>query len=125
MFRVCFVFMCVFLFIIIQVKFLGETSAGKSTLINKILEKRIFKGRNNESTSTICKIRNSAKTRILTESMTGQIDETDLTEKDDVEKALRDSLKKLTDMTSSKECIHFRSVDIGFPIPFLKVNFTH
>lgn len=57
--------------------------------------------------------------------MTGQIVETDLTEKDDVERALRDSLKKLTDMTSSKECIHFRSVDIGFPIPFLKVNFTH
>ncbi|XP_052691975.1 uncharacterized protein LOC128170024 [Crassostrea angulata] len=100
----------------------GETSAGKSTLINKILEKRIFKGRNNESTSTICKIRNSAKTRILTESMTGQIDETDLTEKNDVEKALRDSLKKLTDMTSSEECIHFRSVDIGFLIPFLKDN---
>lgn len=117
--------MSVFLFIIIQIKILGETSAGKSTLINKILEKRIFKGRNNESTSTICKIRNSAKTRILTESMTGQIDETDLTEKDDVEKALRDSLKKLTDMTSSEECIHFRSVDIGFPIPFLKVNFAH
>lgn len=100
----------------------GETSAGKSTLINKILGMRIFKGRNKESTSTICKIRNLAKTRILTESMTGQVEEIDLTEKNDAEKALRASLKKLADMTCSKEGITLRSVDIGFPIPFLKVD---
>lgn len=117
--RAC--FWCVYVLISIS----GETSAGKSTLINKILGMRIFKGRNNESTSTICKIRNSASTRIITESMTGQIKETDLTETNDTEKALRDYLKNLTDMTSSKESMQYRSVDIGFPIPFLKVNITH
>lgn len=100
----------------------GETSAGKSTLINKILGMKIFKGRNQESTSTICKIRNLAKTRIITESMTGQVEEIDLTEANDAEKALRKSLKKLTDMTYSREGITLRSVDIGFPIPFLKVD---
>lgn len=99
----------------------GETSAGKSTLINKILGMKIFKGRNQESTSTICKIRNLAKTRIITESMTGQVEEIDLTEANDAEKSLRESLKRLTDMTYSED-ITLRSVDIGFPIPFLKVG---
>lgn len=108
-------------------QFSGETSAGKSTLINKLLEKRIFKGRNNESTSTICSIRNSDRIKITTKRITGEMVDTDLTEKCDLEtkegvKILRDFLKNLTDMTSSAESVHFQSVDIGFPIPFLKVH---
>lgn len=107
---------------------LGETSAGKTTLINKILQKKIFKRRNVESTSTICKIRNSERVRIITESSTGQIEETDLTDRCDLAtskgvKVLRDYLKDLTDMTSSKRSKdYFRSVDIGFPISFLMVK---
>lgn len=106
---------------------LGETSAGKSTLINKILEKRIFKGRILESSSTICKIRNSERIKIITECDTGEIEETDLTDKCELGsekgvKVLRDSLKKVTDMTLSMKSIHHRSVDIGFPIPFLMVR---
>lgn len=112
------VFVDVYVFISIS----GETSAGKTTLINKILGMKIFKARNKESTSTICKIRNLARTRIITENMTGKIEETVFREPYDTEKALRDSLKKLTEKKSSKESIEFRSVDIGFPIPFLKVN---
>ncbi|XP_052694683.1 uncharacterized protein LOC128172979 [Crassostrea angulata] len=105
----------------------GETSAGKSTLINKILEKRIFKGRILESSSTICKIRNSERIKIVTECDTGEIEETDLTNKCELGsekgvKVLRDSLKKVTDMTLSMKSIHHRSVDIGFPIPFLMGN---
>lgn len=106
---------------------LGETSAGKSTLINKILQKEIFKCRTNESTSTICKIRNSERVRIITESLTGQIEETDMTDRCDLAtskgvKVLRNYLKELTDKTSSKNTNKFRSVDIGFPIPFLMVK---
>ncbi|XP_062586980.1 uncharacterized protein in xynA 3'region-like [Saccostrea cucullata] len=103
----------------------GETSAGKSTLINKLLQKRIFKGRNKESTSTICKIRNSEDIKIITELLNGETEIIPLQcsiETEIGEKILRDTLKRLTDMTSSKDSKDFRSVDVGFPIPFLKGN---
>lgn len=96
-------------------------------MINKILEKRIFKGRILESSSTICKIRNSERIKIVTECDTGEIEETDLTNKCELGsekgvKVLRDSLKKVTDMTLSMKSIHHRSLDIGFPIPFVMVR---
>ncbi|XP_056002441.1 transmembrane GTPase Marf-like [Ostrea edulis] len=104
----------------------GETSAGKSTLINKILGMRIFKGRNRESTSTVCKIRNSENVMIKTEVEMGSVNETDLSEiditTDKGEKRLRDALKKLTDMTVGKDSKRFKSVDISMPVPFLKGN---
>nr|XP_022288226.1 uncharacterized protein LOC111100543 isoform X2 [Crassostrea virginica] len=103
----------------------GETNAGKSTLINKILEKRIFKGRNSESTSTVCKIRNSESVKITVEHLSGQMEVIDLTDKCDSNTAeglriLRGKLRDLTDMTLSQESKQYRSVDIGLPIPFLK-----
>ncbi|XP_061180762.1 uncharacterized protein LOC133189405 [Saccostrea echinata] len=105
----------------------GETSAGKSTLINKILQKRIFKAKLRESTSTICKIRNSEEVKIITERINGKLETITLTEKcnletEDGQKLLRDTLEKLTDMTSTEDSKNFRSVDVGFPIPFLKGN---
>ncbi|XP_062596538.1 uncharacterized protein in xynA 3'region-like, partial [Saccostrea cucullata] len=102
-----------------------ETSAGKSTLINKLLQKRIFNARNKESTSTICKIRNSEEIKIITERVNGEIQTIPLQcniETEKGEKSLRDILNNLTDMTSSKDSKNFRYVDIGFPIPFLKGN---
>lgn len=105
----------------------GETSAGKSTLINKILNKKIFKCRNLESTPSIVKLRNSDRIRIVTESNTGEIRETDLTSKcnlssKDGVKLFRKFLKEKTDMTCSKESVQFQSVDIALPIPFLGVR---
>lgn len=86
---------------------LGETSAGKSTLINKILNRRIFKGRNLETTSTIIKLRDSERVRIITENDAGKIKEKDFSDKYDLEskdgvKILRDYLKNMTDMTASQ-----------------------
>lgn len=106
---------------------LGETSAGKSTLINKILNRRIFKGRNLETTSTIIKLRDSERVRIITENDAGKIKEKDFSDKYDLEskdgvKILRDYLKNMTDMTASQRSAQIRSVDIGLPIPFLKVT---
>lgn len=105
----------------------GETSAGKSTLINKLLGKQLFKGRNNESTSTICKLRNSDKIRVKTTNMKGEKEETDLTDKCNLEtkegvKMLRDFLKDLTDLTSSEKSATFKSVEVEFTIPLLKGN---
>lgn len=106
---------------------LGETSAGKSTLINKILNRRIFKGRNLETTSTIIKLRDSERVRIITENDAGKIKEKDFSDKFDLAskdgaKVLRDYLKYMTDMTASQRSAQIRSVDIGLPIPFLKVT---
>lgn len=101
----------------------GETSAGKSTLINKILGKIIFVGNTSESTSTICKIRNLERVRIITENMNGGIKNTDLTGMCDIhsqsgEKYLRTALTKLT---SSENFEELKYVDVGFPIPFLQM----
>ncbi|XP_062595928.1 uncharacterized protein in xynA 3'region-like [Saccostrea cucullata] len=105
----------------------GETSAGKSTLINKILQKKNFKAKLKESTSTICKIRNSSEVRIITEDINEEIRTEAFQEKcnletEDGQTLLRETLKKLTDMTSASVSNYFRSVDVGFPLPFLKGN---
>lgn len=114
----CLVIFCMFSLIS------GETSAGKSTLINTILGKIIFIGTTSESTSTICKIRNLEKVRIITENLKGEIDETDLPTCDiqsqSGEKLLRTTLTELTDMTS-ENFKEVKYVDVGFPIPFLQV----
>lgn len=105
----------------------GETSAGKSTLINKILGKRIFKGQTAESTSSVCKIRNSEKVRIFSENKNGDIKEVEVPFDCDTESktgidSLMNVLMELTNKTKSKESINYKYIDVGFPIPFLKEN---
>lgn len=82
--------------------------------------------KNRESSSGIVKIRNLDTVRIVTEYMSGQIKEQDLTNEydTDTEKGLEKMRKKLENLTdiASEESRLYRSVDVGFPIPFLKVN---
>lgn len=105
----------------------GESCSGKSTLINKILGKRIFIGNNLESTCTICKIRDSERIKIITESYENKTETIDLTDECKIENEdgvtlLRDRLANLTDKTASNKSMQLRSVDVGFSIPFLKGN---
>lgn len=93
-----------------------------------ILQKNIFIGHTIESTSTICKIRNLDRVKIITKRKDGPIDdpEIDLTERCDLTserglELLRTHLTQLTDRTSSERRVEFEFVDVGFPIPFLKV----
>ncbi|XP_078329880.1 transmembrane GTPase Marf-like [Crassostrea virginica] len=105
--------------------FAGEPSSGKSTLINKILDKKVLITRNAQSTSTVCKIRNSEKIKISAEHASGKTKEIELTDKCDInnkegQKLLRNTLKPLTDIVSSEKSKEYQTVDIGMPIPFLK-----
>lgn len=102
----------------------GETCSGKSSLINCLLGKRIFETPNLESSSTICKLRNSRRINIITKTHDGEHKEdlTDIcylsTEKG--EAVLRDTLDEVTNITFTRGLV--QSVDVGFPIPFLKGN---
>lgn len=95
-------------------------------MINKILQKNIFKGNTEESTSTICKIRNLEAVKIEIKSKDGSIVNIDLSEKCDMREEsgvemLRTKLTELTDINESPGSVNFDYVDVGFPIPFLKV----
>lgn len=107
----------------LNIIFAGEENAGKTTLINAILGNRIFKCGTLESASTVYKIRNSETVKIIVENVFGTKNVIDLTDKCDAstkegQKLLRSTLKDLTTLDESKQ---FRSIDIGLPIPFLKV----
>lgn len=110
--------------------FSGQTSSGKSTLINKIMGIKLFKGRLAESTSTVCKIRNSDQIRIIATKNTGEILETNfpnkcnLQQKKDI-RELRRVLKECTDHKYTSSDIGFQTVDIGLPVPFLKVKYAY
>lgn len=111
-----------------QMSFSGETSSGKSTLVNKILGIKLFKGRLNESTSPICKIRNSDQIRVITTNMTGEVEEKCFSDTCNLQQrenlsAFRRFLKKRTDLThvSPDFRVDFQTVDIELPVPFLKV----
>lgn len=98
-------------------------------MINKILGINLFKGRLVESTSTICKIRNSGQIKIITTKVTGEITAKDFSDtchslSKECLKNIRRYLKERTDLTHMQPDItaDFQTVDIGIPVPFLKVG---
>lgn len=88
----------------------------------------MFKGRLLESTSTICKIRNSGQIKIITTKVTGEIKEKNFSDtcnllNKECVREIRRYLKERTDLTQMQLDItaDFQTVDIGLPVPFLKV----
>lgn len=102
---------------------LGEPIAGKSTLVNKILNKEILTTRvSSRNDSVICKIRNCDRIRIVTENEMGEVEEMDLTDRCDIGTKegtlmLKKSLKEFMRGDNT------RLVDVGFPTSVLKVGF--
>lgn len=101
----------------------GGPCAGKSTLVNKILNKEILTtlvcSRND---SVICKIRNCDRIRIVTENEMGDVIEMDLTDRCEIGTKegtlmLKKSLKEFMRRDNT------RLVDVGFPTSVLKVGF--
>lgn len=89
----------------------------------------MFKGRLHESTSTICKIRNSGQIKIITTKVTGEIKAKDFSDtcnslSKECLREIRRYLKERTDLTHMQPDItaDFQTVDIGLPVPFLKVG---
>lgn len=99
----------------------GETSAGKSTLINLLIEKTVLVTSNTASTGTITRIRNSKELGLKCYS------EDQLLEKhgniQDI-KTLKSVIKKFTGIKNSeKDLKAINYVDVYLPVPFLKVKY--
>lgn len=98
----------------------GETSAGKTTLINQLVKQKVFVTSNIAATGTITRIRNSEKMEIKCYTK----DETLMKEEEikDVKK-LRSLIKALTDIRKIPEDLKdIYYVDVYLPVSILKGN---
>ncbi|XP_061189610.1 uncharacterized protein LOC133197541 isoform X2 [Saccostrea echinata] len=96
----------------------GETSSGKSTLINSLIGETILKTRTTENTSTICRIWNSANIglKVYNDNNDCIYSKMDYT-REQLSK-LRQDVKRYTDVESMSDNCSF--VDILYPVPILK-----
>lgn len=94
---------------------LGETSAGKSSLLNLLMGENILPREVLSSTSCICQIFNSEeKKAVLIDENNRTIEINDVT---------RESLSKyLCVDRSNRKLQDYKSVDIYWPVPMLKVT---
>lgn len=100
--------------------FLGETSAGKTTLINQLIGKKVFVTGNLATTGKITRIRDSEtiKIKCFTKEET-------LKEEKEVKdiKKLRSIIEELTKIQiSSQDGQDQYFVDVHLPVPILKVQ---
>ncbi|CAG2240603.1 unnamed protein product [Mytilus edulis] len=97
----------------------GETSSGKSSLINLLIRKHILPEKLLSSTSTICKIWNSEETKIILtddqEKECVQLFDAD-THEENMKAFLDENVGKGSDNNPLK------SVDIFLPVPLLQLN---
>ena len=105
--------------------FPGETSAGKSSLLNLLLGTDVLPHSLLCATATICRLHNSKDKRVEIESFEGDIKTIPLDESDQTSEALH---RKLKPYISSKEMRinnPYKNVDIYWPLPLLQVGFWH
>ncbi|XP_062610414.1 uncharacterized protein in xynA 3'region-like [Saccostrea cucullata] len=92
----------------------GETSSGKSSLINLILGKDILPSDVKATTTRVCRVRYSEKRKVST---------LDKDEKVLAMSEFNDEKDMLKMLEVAKTCDHrIEYVDIGFPVPLLKGN---
>lgn len=100
--------------ILFNAKFIGETSSGKTTLINQLVGANVFVTSNLAATGTVCRIRNSKSMFVKTyDKEESPIDE-DIA---DNLPALKSLLKKYTDYRNNPP----EWVDVYLPVSILKV----
>lgn len=100
---------------------IGETSAGKTTLINKFVGTKIFPTNNVAATATVCRIRNSKE--LMLKAFTK--DECLLKEvKFENMEQMKSVIKKFTDIKYIEKDMKDKEVyytDVYLPVPILKV----
>ncbi|XP_062589246.1 uncharacterized protein LOC134250896 [Saccostrea cucullata] len=102
----------------------GETSAGKSTLINRLVGKQIFTPDVSETTSTICRVRNSGNKNQIECKIFGT-DNQVLEEKSfpkGFEVSMKEFLQEYVDERPATSSIYIDHVDVSLSVPFLKGN---
>ncbi|CAG2217642.1 unnamed protein product [Mytilus edulis] len=99
----------------------GETSAGKSTLINLLIGRSILPIKLLSCTSTICKIWNSEQRKIIFTNMQDE-KEVHVFDMDDYEDKMKVLLSENVVKGSSDN--EWKYVDIYFPVPLLENNIT-
>ncbi|XP_062569208.1 uncharacterized protein LOC134231285 [Saccostrea cucullata] len=96
----------------------GETSSGKSTLINSLIGENIMKSRTTENTSTICRIWNSENIGLKVYNDKNECIHSKLDYSRDQLPEFRKEVQKYTDVGSMPENCSF--VDILYPVSLLK-----
>lgn len=103
--------------------FLGETSGGKTTLINQLVGKKVFATSNLAATGTITRIRDSEKMEIKC-----YLKDDTLKKEEEVQdvKKLKSVIRGLTDISKIPEDLKdIYYVDVYLPVSILKVKYKH
>lgn len=99
----------------------GETSAGKSSLLNLILDADVLPHHQLCATSTICRLHNSTNKKIEIILKNGETIIKDINNEDPMAaEALKKELKPYTQSTESREKNICKQVEIYWPIPMLQ-----
>ncbi|XP_019618029.1 PREDICTED: uncharacterized protein LOC109465257 [Branchiostoma belcheri] len=101
----------------------GETSSGKSSLLNLILGEELLPTATLSTTSVICEIRYGQERKVKVFTWEGEVIEVPLTEADDD----KSSLQKLSEYVHQKgkrdeEDFPYKKAEIYLPLNFLKVQ---
>ncbi|XP_061190310.1 transmembrane GTPase fzo-1-like [Saccostrea echinata] len=101
-----------------------ETSGGKSTLVNRLVGRKIFKPSIDESTATICRIRNSNDPKKISCKVVGKNDQ--VIDERSFESGQDEKIRKFTEENVDKNAqlasMEIDHVDVGLYFPFLKGN---
>ncbi|XP_060590684.1 uncharacterized protein LOC132745735 isoform X2 [Ruditapes philippinarum] len=105
----------------------GETSAGKSSLLNLILGTEVLPHSLLCATSTICRLHNSESKRFEIITDTDEVIKIEVDSNDDPdtqEEKLKEKLKPYVSGTESREQHKYKQVEIYWPIPMLQDQVT-
>ena len=106
--------------------FLGQTSAGKSLLINLLLGEEILPSAHTRVTSTICEIKYGEQRRIKAHLKSGDSKTTGTTKEISLEPPSKTPGKSYSDQISpfvDEEASLFNKVEIFWPHPLLQVGY--
>ncbi|XP_062566840.1 isoniazid-induced protein IniA-like [Saccostrea cucullata] len=96
----------------------GDTSSGKTSLVNKLLGQRVTKPRLRAATSTICRYHNSDEMALQIVNKSGEVSTKEIFTKT---ADLRSRLEA-TSHVKKRNTTDIKYVDVFFPIPILQGN---